>query len=140
MVRLIGVCCVMDGSEAPHPHSLMYAVMSEATRPGVCTDDIIINTCIPNLLMSCNATWCQMGTMLPNHLTSLKVPNALVLTNKISNTWKAWIQGYNIYVTPSGVINHTERVECCIFLRVVGQEAPKVHVNITFTTLQKRNG
>ena len=73
-----------------------------------------------------------MGAMPPNQLISLKAPNALVFTSNTRSNWKASIQDTTC-ATATGITGHTEQVQCCIFLHVVGEEVQNVHANMTFT-------
>ncbi|XP_069103751.1 uncharacterized protein [Argopecten irradians] len=64
-------------------------------------------------------------------MEQLKPPGALNLEGNLSENWKEWVQGFELYMTASGIEEKSGKVQVATFLHVAGIEARRVYNTFT---------
>jgi hypothetical protein len=57
----------------------------------------------------------------------LKPPGHLSMEGNLAENWKEWIQGFELYLTATGIGEKAENVQVAIFLHVAGIEERRVY-------------
>lgn len=56
-------------------------------------------------------------------MEQLKPPGHLSMEGNLAENWKEWIQGFDIYLTATGIGEKDEKIQVATFLHVAGIEA-----------------
>ena len=59
-------------------------------------------------------------------------PGTLNLEGNLAESWRVWIQKFEIYLIASGISEKSEKVQCATFLHVAGDDALKVFNTFEF--------
>ena len=65
-------------------------------------------------------------------METFKPPSALNLTGNLRENWRRWIQRFELFLTASGKVKETEKVQCAILLHLIGDEALEIYNTFTF--------
>ena len=65
-------------------------------------------------------------------METFKPPSALNLTGNLRENWRRWIQQFELFLTASGKVKKTEKVQCAILLHLIGDEALEIYNTFTF--------
>ena len=60
-------------------------------------------------------------------MEQLKPPGHLAMEGNLAENWKEWIQGFELYLTATGIGEKAEKVQVATFLHVAGIEARRVY-------------
>ena len=60
-------------------------------------------------------------------MEQLKPPGHLSMEGNLAENWKEWIQGFELYLTATGIGEKAEKVQVATFLHVAGIEARRVY-------------
>lgn len=74
----------------------------------------------------CDFTWCQKFEAA-RIMEQLKPPGHLSMEGNLAENWKEWIQGFDIYLTATGIGEKDEKIQVATFLHVAGIEARRVY-------------
>ena len=61
------------------------------------------------------------------------LPAALNLNGNLRENWRRWVQRFELFLTASGKVKETEKVQCAILLHLIGDEALEIYNTFTFT-------
>ena len=70
---------------------------------------------------------------------AFKPPGALNLNGNLRENWRRWVQRFELFLTASGKVKETEKVQCAILLHLIGDEALEIYNTFTFSESEDRD-
>lgn len=65
-------------------------------------------------------------------MDKLRPPSELCLQGNISENWKKWWTGFELFLIASGISEKPGKVQCATFLHLAGQGAQTVHATLVY--------
>ena len=72
-------------------------------------------------------------------MEAFKPPGALNLNGNLRENWRRWVQRFELFLTASGKVKETEKVQCAILLHLIGDEALEIYNTFTFSESEDRD-
>ena len=72
-------------------------------------------------------------------MEAFKPPSALNLNGNLRENWRRWVQRFELFLTASGKVKETEKVQCAILLHLIGDEALEIYNTFTFSESEDRD-
>ena len=64
---------------------------------------------------------------------AFKPPGAFNLNGNLRENWRRWVQRFELFLTASGKVKETGKVQCAILLHLIGDEALEIYNTFTFS-------
>ena len=72
-------------------------------------------------------------------MEAFKPPGVLNLNGNLRENWRRWVQRFELFLTASGKVKETEKVQCAILLHLIGDEALEIYNTFTFSESEDRD-